>query len=797
MATINPLEMPTSNQSVPTTQTNPAATTTKPTTDTNKILSLPSFASRGAAIAKRLEDVKADPKYQALPEEHKAKVRASIYDKYVPKSYAGFHLPVPDKNTWVGATGRDTSIRDYNIHTAGKQQKLSESYSTDRQDQMGKDLVVGASKAWDGIALFGAKVTNKAFSSMHGLDSYFSHKDDTGLLAKSANIEKSIQRNVSNYEDAQRAKIQSDDFWIQTHPRDTVIGSLAGLTGELIATLPLYEAIGAVAPVARAGEAAAKVLPLTARLASTPVGKFVAKRIISASDFYLASLSESGGNKTTAANEAKGVAEFEGAAAIGGKYASAVGGEFAKSETGQKLIQKIASAPLIKKWTANTIAMGGIPFAQDVAQSAHAEMNHADDWFMKPGNLTDLTIGKDHELTHGIIVHPATDTTGHFTDADMNVYSYGSRETQQKGYEELARRAEAKRNEMDPVMAKLHEAEKVSQNSIAMAKYGKPLVGLEDKDKLEVLAERWQQINQAALEAPVHLPELHKDEVTQNIAKARIASPAFNNFAAGLEKLGVDIPGAVTENNISAIAKETGISNVEGATKKLNKAEKRTKGTSISPEQFAQHKVDTNAYLRAPRNRIQVAEAISDRSKEGLIKFKKLLRDAGGNRLHFENAAHEFLYHYGNRKQLPEGLANSLVYRIKQLKGYENASTKDIQKEADWLHVHLSNLAGSGRLASEGNMFRSSKLTAPFSWTKWQHQLSEETDAAMLAPARAALKQHPHALKGFDATVKAIQAASANITTPDEYITFKRTLAESSHNILLHVADKKLGGIIQ
>ena len=34
---------------------------------------------------------------------------------------------------------------------------------------------------------------------------------------------------------------------------------------------------------------------------------------------------------------------------------------------------KIAAAPLIKKWTANTIAMGGKPLAQELAHSAMAE----------------------------------------------------------------------------------------------------------------------------------------------------------------------------------------------------------------------------------------------------------------------------------------------------------------------------------------------------------------------------------------------------------------------------------------
>lgn len=740
-----------------------------PKQDHSVITKLPTFADRGAAIAKRLESVKADPKYLKLSPEHQERVRADLYKKYVPASYTGFHLQVPDEKTWVEASGRNQHI----------EKKLSNTYNESKGMQFAEDAATGASKALNTITMYGTQITNSAFASIFHLNEHYSNKNEAKLEAAipTYKVEKQIQRGLENFIDARKASIQTDNFWLETHPRDTIIGKLGSDAGELIATLPLYEAVGSLGVGSKVLSGASKAMPLTAKLAASPVGKFVAKRLISGTDMYLATLSATGGDQKAAIGGAivGGAMESAGSAAMGGL--------------------RIAAAPLIKKWTANTIAMGGKPFAQDIAKSAYTEMEHANNWFMKPASMLDITIGKDHQLTHGIIVHPESETTGHFSTPDGDVFHYGSRETQQKGFNELVKREEAKRAIEDPVMAKLHEAEKASLTSIGLQMHGTFFDHMTDKQKLEVLGERWNQINQAAAEAPVHLPDLHKDEVEHDIASQRAASPMLNSLLGDLEKQGVQVGDAVVENNTAQIAKETGISNVQAASKKVAKATKMK--DPMSADAFASHKVDTSAYFRAPRNRTQVAEAVSDRSKAGLNKFIDLLKDADGNKIHFENQTQRMLYHYGNRKSLPKGMADSLLYRIRQVKGYDGMKATDIQKEADWLHVHLYNMAGSGRLSSEGNIYNSTKLGAPFSWTKWQKQLGSEADANTIKAAQIALKQHPNALKGFNTAVKMIQKASANIQTPEEYIAYKRALSESATNIVKHVTDKNIGGMIQ
>src|SRR5271156_1190756 len=297
---MNPTNLP-EKMTPPQTQT--PRTTASPRIE--GITKLPSFAARGTAIAKRLEAVKADPKYQKLDPQKQASVRADLYKKYVPSSYAGFHLPVPDEKTWVEASGRDLNVAGKDIFTA---KKLSESYKDTKGQQLGEDFYAGVDKAYSNMTLFGAHITNKAFSAIFDLDKHYSHANEAMLekALPSYNIEKTIQRKLQNTEDAYRSRVQSDDFWLQTHPRDTVIGKLASDAGELVATLPLYEALGTALPgdavvgAKLARGAAGPVMPLTARLTTSKVGQFVAKRLINSTRMYLATLGATGGDQKQA-----------------------------------------------------------------------------------------------------------------------------------------------------------------------------------------------------------------------------------------------------------------------------------------------------------------------------------------------------------------------------------------------------------------------------------------------------------------------------------------------------------------
>jgi hypothetical protein len=509
-------------------------------------------------------------------------------------------------------------------------------------------------------------------------------------------------------------------------------------------------------------------------LAVSPVGKFVAKRFLDATEGFTAGLVTTGGST-------KGGVE----GAIANPIASPLIGGAAN--LGVKAIIKIASSPLIKKWTANTIAMAGKPFAEDLTQSAFSEMQPLE-WWLKHGEEAGIKEYKGAQhVGPNMFIFPKTETSGYFVK-DGQSYWYGDAQQRQLVFNHLHQDHLQLRVTEDLITHKLHEAEKQAIDSIAMAKFGKPLADLGEDEKMQVLGHRMKLIGEAAEEAPVHLPELHAAEVQHDIGEARQTRPLMNNFMSELEKLGVEFPSAVAENDTKAIAKQTGISNTKGASKKIAKAI-AIKGEKIDPASFASHNVNTNAYFRNPRNRTQVAEAVSDRSKAGLNKFIDTLRAADGSKIHFEDQTHRMLYHLGNKPE--RAMSDALIYRLQQVKGYENKSPKEIREEANWLHVHLYDLARSGRLYTEGNVFRSTKLGGPMSWTKWQKPLSSEGDLNMVQATRKALKQHPEALKSFNSLVRTLQKAAIKTNTPEEYLAAKKVLQESTTTVLGHASSKR------
>lgn len=674
----------------------------------------------------------------------------------MPKSYAGFHLPVPDKDTWVSATGHDTAIM------GGK--KLSQTYDEGGSDywrynkEENQDLGAGFSKGVSNLELFGTKVANHAWLGAWNLAEHFATrnisdpKEHSEAIAKYEEQKQKFQttKTLTNKIAALKSQVQTADFWLQSHPRDTVLGSLDGAIGENLAQLPLYEAIGAAGLGGKlgqsikigkpfvsgvTGEVGERVVQLsrsslTEKLAQSKIGGWVAKRFIDASDGYLASLATSGGSTSEAKSGAIGFGA--GGAAV----------------EGAGKVLKVASMPLIKKWTANTVAMAGKPFAEELANSAMAEeeelLKHADSEPNKSTGEGLAFIKKQQEL----------------------------------------------RSVNDPIMSKLYNVEKSSQSAIAQTIYGKKLNQLSQKQRTIVLARRMELIHEAASEAPVHLPELMKDEVKHNLDTVRKANPEIHAQLSKYEKMfGVDFAATQASNDIETVAKNTGTSNAPHAATRVEKADITTnpKVKKIDPKQFASLNSGSVSYMTAPRNRVEVANAVSDRSKAGLNKFIDLLKASTSNTIHFEDPAHLMLFHYANRAELPPAVSDSLLYRIRQTRGYENAKPADIRKEADWLHVHLLQMARTEHLTSEGNTFRSTKLGGPMSWTPWQKQLSEESDAIDIKSIQDSLKQHPHALKGFNTTIKTLRNTRANIKTPEDYLKYMRALSESSAQIKTHV----------
>lgn len=720
--------------------------------------------------------MKADPKYKKLSPEKQAAVRADLYKKYVPQSYSGFHLPVPDEKTWVQASGRDLTVAGKDIFTA---RKLSESYNDTRAQQFGQDFYQGVSKAYSNMELFGAHVTNRAFSAAFDLDKHYSRANEAMLEQKLPmyKVEKQIQQKLQNLEDSSSHRVQSADFWLQTHPRDTVIGKLASDSGEFVASLPLYEALGSSGIAEKALGKAAGSTFVTARLAKTPVGQFVSRRLVGATNMYLATLAASGGNQQAAV-----------AGAVGGEVLGSAAEGLAAAA--KPIAKKIASAPLTKKWLANVIAMGGKPFAQDVGQSAWAEAQPLD-WWLKNGteaNITKYGPGT-MQLSKDLAIFPKDEVSGHFVNTKTGeTYWYNGVKERQLMFDHLHKDNLQVRAVEDPVMDGLHKAATTALDSIAQAQHGKPLTELSEEQSLGVLSEHMGLIEDAASEAPVHAPDLYAAETEHTIAQARQADPALHALMSQDEQqFGAKFVDAEVENGTKQISKQTGISNTEAAAKKTVRATRIPKSQQISPSGFASLNADSIAYLRAPRDRSEV-DFINSRSSDAYDKTYQLLKKADGGFFRAEKPIQRFLYHYANKAKLPAGLRQSVLHWIKQTPEFQGKTEAEIFKAAKNMHVHMYDMAKSGRLKREGNVFASTKFSGPAGYSPWQQPLSDESDQASIAAAAKALQRHPDALKGFMTSVKTIQKQMLKAKTPEEVQMFKDALDTASRAIRTHIS---------
>lgn len=713
-------------------------------------------------------------------------MRADLYKKYVVPSYKGFNHPVPDEKTWVGATSRDTSkliTGERTSETFGDQGYTSKYWQQEHQSE--QDVAAGARTGLAKLSLFGAKVSNTAFMSLYGMEQYFAHPSmstediDKKVLADRKKI--ALFRNLDNSADMLRAKIQDSDYWLQTHPRNTVLGKLDGDAGEMVATLPLYEALGASGLLGKGAGMLRDTSPLTAKLVSNKLGMWVAKRLITVSDGYLSSLAGSGGNTTTAKQGAEVATGF----ALAGDAAGLLG-------KGAKAVIKIASAPLIKKWTANTIAMGGKPFAQEVANSAMAEeefaAEHADLFGGSPSTGEGL-----EQLKRASNVQ------------DFMAQTKEAAEVRRAKIQDFIRHT-TERAKFDPVLDKLHRGEKVSLNSIAMQMYSKGLNGISKAQRALVLAKRMELIEQAAKEAPAHLPELLHDEKQENLTAVRKSNPELDaQMKLYEQKFGANFAETSTENAVTAVKKETGISNSKAAGKKVAKVTKEfepdSSGKAISLADIMKPKKDTLAYFRNPRNRADFIEALSDRSKAGFDKVYAKLKQANGKLpFKFEKPEQRLLYNYhishDLEPQLGGALRRSIIEQMKKVNGYQgfnNAQMKEyVEKEAAHLDNHIHYYSKTGKMYNGTNIYASTALGGKQTFTKWQNQLHSEVVKELTTKTEKALSQHPKALAGFRSSLKVIKALGSKAKTPEEYATFIKALEETSNTYIKTAKGKSI-----
>jgi hypothetical protein len=301
-----------------------------------------------ASVLARAQRIQNNPKYQALKPEQQTQVLSKYYDKYVTKAYP---KATPDKDTWMkGITQRDSKGS-----FVAKPEGFYDSWATDKAMRVVDSAELAQGKILKGIGSAGVKLSMAATNTALGLHHYFSNdpnkdQQEMSVKDKMKAILDHQQKTIDNVSDSM---INNSSFWLQVHDKDGFAPWISSVAGDVVATAPLYEAIGAARGVAALGQGE----KLTASLAKSKVGNFVAHRMMNAADGFIGSMAM-GDNKYESMRQAAQFAVF---GMLGMKGEGRIG---------------VASDMSVKKMDAENLAMGGKPLVQNLINEAEHELTH-------------------------------------------------------------------------------------------------------------------------------------------------------------------------------------------------------------------------------------------------------------------------------------------------------------------------------------------------------------------------------------------------------------------------------------
>lgn len=511
----------------------------------------------------------------------------------------------------------------------------------------------------------GVWISKQASLAQLGLSDFFTHPTPEQQASSRQALDNATKYAQKVVDKVSYDVIQNSNFWMQTHPSKTFVERADSFVGEQLVQLPLYSAIGEA-------RALGVTKNLTQALAASKTSRIVAGALGSAADAFIGSVAQGQSKEETAAN----MAAFMGF------------GAFADGA-------KVAGSALIKKFIAHTVASGGRPLAEAASNEAIHEL--------------------ENNMIHGEAAPPNTKIESqHVADA-------------------LER---AKKD--DPVKVSLVTGYKAVVNSISQSNFGKSFKELSAAEKNKVRQFHAELTQDAVREMPAHMPETSKANAKATVKEGRELNPRMAQWEAQMaQKHGVNFEESLHEAEQESVKQQTGIKSSQGTTKKIATATSKVdtgnskrlaRAQEEEPRRFAQMKIEHLAYFRNPvgksGKRFDFNKWLNGMDSQDFISE---LRDHIGNQWFFEKPQHLLEYGLTYSNEMPKAFKNRI---LEELQDIDPTGTP-----SEWLgsakkrDKHLENMATTGRLWAEGNIFRSSRFTEGSRATKWQSQLNKEAEA--------------------------------------------------------------------
>lgn len=680
-----------------------------------------------------------NPKFEGLKPEQQEKILSHYYDKYVVPGYQLGGLKAPDKDLWIRS-----------VPELSKKKDLTKDYlfpSTNTKQMM--DTLAGASteggKVANTISYGGVTLSKAAAHSLLGLSHFFGIGEDVAQDLSNA-TDKMVTLADRRIDSVSHDALDKDNFWLQSHPSKKWTDHVDSFVGENLLTLPFYEAIGAgrVFSVNAASEIlpqTGKIANMTKWLATSKSGQFVAKRLGEGSDALIGSMLQGASPSESLGN----MAAFMG---------------FGSALDSPKLVAS-ASRMLIKKFSGQTLAMGGQPLVEAISNQAAKE-------------LKDFTIGHFHDGSEIRLV-PESGESGYIMMGDQKL-EYKTKDQQQT----LVSKVLSLHREIDPVRSSLMNGEKLILSQMAHDQHGVPWQKLTESQQKDILAERNSLSAEASNELPLHNPDLAKAHIDSQLQQDVEENPKLGERIQEIQKAsGLDTSSVLQGTEKEQIEAQTGIQNSQASAKKTAKIKDPVKLSAQTkeareqePRQFYQFKVDTLSYLKSAANKLgkvsykNLGEEIGEMDEPH--EFTRALQEQlGASHIKFEDDKHALLWANQFRNQLPKEFQKALQNSLHDLNPLETQKVWDTQSQN--LSTHMEELAQTGRLFSQGNVFRSTKVENWLSKTKWQRELRQEVEDIEMQRLTKTLNRYPELKQAAISLTKKLQQVRAKSENAGTY----------------------------
>jgi hypothetical protein len=221
---------------------------------------------------------------------------------------------------------------------------------------------------------------------------------------------------------------------------------------------------------------------------------------------------------------------------------------------------------------------------------------------------------------------------------------------------------------------------------------------------------------QSAELMPLVNPELQTVANTKELLTESISNPQFASRMAAIEKMtGLKVAEVLTKVQGDAVGRQTGL-------KSVAKDLRDSFGEPVTQDMMGENLSRTKGAKTVSNKGLLNPVLPTSSFIEGTTKYLEKNSATKSGHDYFENPEHHLEW-VANHSDAPAPIKAQAFNRLR--KDF-NISHEEAVKKGQWLAEHVSDLRDTGKLNTEGNIYRSTKVTQRRYGTEWQHQLYEE-----------------------------------------------------------------------